>query len=60
MNYKGRIFLESVVARAMYAATDDVSLFLEGRNPGLPMLFEALGEDDMQKLAKQVQQKLRP
>jgi hypothetical protein len=54
MNYKGRIFLESVVARAMYAATDDVSLFLEGRNPGLPMLFEALGEDDMQKLAKQV------
>ena len=54
MNHKDRIFLESVVARALYGATNDVSLFLESRSTGLPMLLEALGEDDMQKLAKHV------
>ena len=54
MNYKSRIFLESVVARALYGAADDVSLFLESKSPHLPMLLEALGEDDMEKLAAQV------
>ena len=53
MNQRDRIFLESVVARALYAMTDDVSLFLESKS-SLPMLFEALGEDDMVELSKQV------
>ena len=54
MNYKERIFLENVVARAIYGASDDVSIFLESKTTALPMLLEALGEDDMQKLAKHV------
>ena len=54
MNHKDRIFLESVVARAIYHASDDVSLFLESKSAALPMLLEALGEDDMQELAKHV------
>jgi len=53
MNRHDQLFLESVVTRALYAATDDVSLFLES-NTRLPLLFEELGEDDMSNLSKQV------
>ena len=54
MNYENRIFLESVVARAIYDASDDISLFLESKSVTLPLLLEALGEDDMKELAQQV------
>jgi len=53
MNQQDKMFLESVVARALYAMTDDVSLFLESKS-SLPVLFEALGDDDMKKLGGQV------
>jgi len=53
MNQQDKVFLESVVARALYAMTDDVSLFLESKS-SLPVLFEALGDDDMKKLGGQV------
>ena len=53
MNRDDQLFLESIVTRALYAATDDVSLFLES-NTRLPLLFEELGEDDMSDLSKQV------